>query len=145
MDTERYLKTEITDRGLLKACISTCVGTFTLLSENGNHIHYIFRRVTGNNTWTGTDRVFAYSPTTHGCVYLGEFTDFNFRLTKKSEVTKYSAEFRGLKYLEKLIRGEINKPKLKVYLDINTPTEVDDVYADNVFNHRGINNNDKTN
>ena len=143
MDKSRYLKTQIKGGDVLRAGILSCKGTFTLISDSGSYLHFAFRRPVGDDIWTNTDRVFVYSPTTHGCVYVGEFTNCQFRFTKKSEITKYSAEYRAIKYIEKLINNEISNPKLKIYSDIKGKNgESDDFYAEEVFNNRGVINDD---
>jgi hypothetical protein len=137
MDETRYLKHQIKSVVGLKSAIESCKGTITLMSDGG-HLHFAFRHPAKGDNLYGNDRIFVYSPTTHGCEYIGEFTGFNFRFTKKSEVTKYSAEYRGIQYLQKIINREIPSPKLKIYIDTDSFEIGEDFYADKVFNHRGI-------
>ena len=144
MDKKRYLKTEIKSICGLRNEIESCKGTITLLSETG-HMHFIFRHESGECRddfsrvfYRAFNRIFVFSPTPHGCAYVGEFTDCQFRFTEKSEFTKYSAEFRGIKYIEKILNHEILNPKLKIYTDKASVCTSDDFYADKVFNFRGV-------
>ena len=139
MDKGRYLKHKIQSTVGLRSAVESCKGTLTLMSDKG-HIHYVFRHFVGKCGWEDTDRIFVYSPTPHGCAYVGEFTGCKFRLTTKSEFTKYSAEFRGIQYIEKILNHEILNPKLEIYIDTDGFDNSGDFYADKVFNFRGIDN-----
>lgn len=143
MDTKRYLKTEITSVEDLRKVIKSCKGTITVTSDTG-YMHLVFRHCAGgwDLFYQVFKSIFVYSPTPHGCTYIGEFTDLKFRFTEKSEVTKYSAEFRVMRYIERVLNNEIPQPKLKFYVDSNMSELDEDQYADKVFNFRGIETND---
>ena len=143
MDTKRYLKTEITSADELRNAIKSCKGTITLVADTG-YMHLVFRHCAGgwDLLYQVFKSIFVYSPTPHGCTYIGEFTDLKLRLTEKSEITKYSAEYRAVKYIEKILNGEIRNPKLRIFIDRTDVGTDEDTYADKVFNFRGMEAND---